>query len=145
MADVVFRATIDTEPKTKKNSQVIARGRGGRPFIMQGKAYTEYEAQSTALLKRQLNEYNLTNKNANFPIKNPVNVQALYYRATRRRVDLVNLSEALCDILVNAGILADDTFTIVASMDGSRVLIDRERPRTEVIITELEGEQIEEG
>lgn len=144
MADVVFSAIIDIEPKTKKNSQVIARGRGGRPFIMQSKDYQLYEAQSTNILKQNIKNIIMTKKDE-MPINYPVNICALYYRATRRRVDLVNLSEALCDVLVNAGVLADDNFQIVASMDGSKVLIDRERPRTEVIITKLEDADIEQG
>lgn len=68
-------------------------------------------------------------------IDKPVNVKALFYMDARRRVDLVNLQEALLDVLVRAGLLADDNSSIVASMDGSRVLYDKDRPRTEVTIT----------
>ena len=57
---------------------------------------------------------------------------------TRRRVDLTNLMEAAHDVLVAAGILADDNNTIIVSVDGSRVLYDKEYPRTEIIIQELE-------
>lgn len=74
-------------------------------------------------------------------IDKPVNVKALFYMDARRRVDLVNLQGALLDVLVRAGLLADDNSSIVASMDGSRVLYDKDRPRTEVIITEAEEEQ----
>jgi Holliday junction resolvase RusA-like endonuclease len=56
---------------------------------------------------------------------------------TRRRVDLTNLLEAAHDTLVAAKILADDNNTIIASVDGSRVLYDKENPRTEIIIQEL--------
>lgn len=56
---------------------------------------------------------------------------------TRRRCDLPNHIEAIHDILVKANILADDNYTIIASVDGSRVVYDRERPRTEITIEEL--------
>lgn len=74
-------------------------------------------------------------------IREPVNVRALFYMPTKRRVDLVNLEEALLDVLVHYGIIDDDNSTIVAGMDGSRVLYDKENPRTEVIIEFLEEER----
>lgn len=60
----------------------------------------------------------------------------MYYMATRRKVDLANLIEATCDILVKAGVLADDNSKIVAAHDGSRVELDRKNPRVEI---EIEG------
>lgn len=57
---------------------------------------------------------------------------------TRRRVDLTNLMEAAHDVLVAAGILADDNNTVIVSVDGYRVLYDKENPRTEIMIQELE-------
>ena len=56
---------------------------------------------------------------------------------TRRRVDLCNLHEALCDVLVKHGVIADDNSNIVAGMDGSRVLYDKNNPRTEIVIEEI--------
>lgn len=73
-------------------------------------------------------------------IKEPVNVQAVFYMPTRRRVDLVNLQEALLDVLVHYKVLEDDHCGIVATMDGSRVEYDKKQPRTEVIITFLQEE-----
>ena len=66
---------------------------------------------------------------ANDPHRYPVdpgdNVRCLYYMPTRRRVDLCNLLEATCDLLVHHGVLADDNSAIVAGHDGSRVLFFR--------------------
>lgn len=56
----------------------------------------------------------------------------------RRRVDLINLHEALHDILVHYKVLADDNCKIIVSMDGSYVDVDKWEPRTEVTITEVE-------
>ena len=68
----------------------------------------------------------------------PVNIKALYFMPTRRKVDLCNLHEALCDVLVKYGVIEDDNSRIVVSMDGSRVLYDKYNPRTEVEIVEVE-------
>ena len=58
---------------------------------------------------------------------------------TARRVDLTNLIEATTDILVKARVLEDDNSKIVAAHDGSRVELDREKPRVEIWIEEMEG------
>ena len=71
-------------------------------------------------------------------IADPVEVKCLFYMPTRRKVDLTNLLEAIDDILVYAGTLADDNSSIIVSHDGSRVLYDKENPRTEVYISRYE-------
>lgn len=68
------------------------------------------------------------------PIKEPVNIMVLYYMPTNRRVDLPNLLNATDDILVDAGILADDNSDIVMGHDGSRVYKGEEYPRAVVYI-----------
>lgn len=67
----------------------------------------------------------------------PVNVRCVYYMPTRRRVDLTNLLEATDDVLVRAGVLADDHSGIIAAHDGSRVRMDREWPRVEIEIVSM--------
>ncbi len=54
----------------------------------------------------------------------------------RREAD--HRPEATDDILVRAGVLADDCAAVVAGHDGSRVLLDRQRPRVEIEITGME-------
>ena len=128
--------TIPLPPVTKKNSaQVVHTGqkcpvckRGRLARLLPSKKYREYEEAALWSLQRKE------------PIDTPVNVQCLFYMPTLRRVDLVNLLEASCDVLVTAGVLADDNSSIVVSHDGSRVLLDREKPRTEIYITEAQNE-----
>lgn len=117
---------IPGQPVTKKNSQRIVYA-GGRPMILPSKQYKEYREIA---LWRIPGHYKAR-------IDYPVNVQCVYYMATKRRVDLVNLIEATLDILVDAGVLADDNSGIIRSHDGSRVLLDRENPRAEITITEV--------
>lgn len=62
---------------------------------------------------------------------------------THRRVDLVNLLQATCDILVRYGILIDDNSNYVVGFDGSRVLYDKENSRTEIEITEIKDAELD--
>ena len=102
--------------------------RTGKPMLIPSKIYKEYEKNCGYFL----------NKFRDKKINEPVNVKAVYYRKDRRRIDLCNLHEALCDVLVHYGVLEDDNSQIVAYMDGSKVEYDKDNPRTEVTITWLE-------
>ena len=62
---------------------------------------------------------------------------------TRRKVDLTNLLEAVDDVLVFYNVVADDNYKVIAGHDGSRVLLDKENPRTEIYITALDEEPSE--
>lgn len=126
--------TIPLPPRTKKNHQTIA-GKGKRcptcgkyetEFVKQGKAYDDYAAQAVWYLRPRPKE----------PISKPVVVKYLFYLDADRRVDDLNLAEAADDLLVAAGILADDNRRIIVSHDGTRSYIDREHPRTEIYIEE---------
>lgn len=119
-----MKFTIPLTPISKKNSQQIAINRAtGKPFIMPSKKYKEYEQMAAWYIPR------------NKHINKPVNVKCLFYMPTRRRCDLTNMLEAIDDVMVKCGLLADDNFTVIEAHDGSRVLYDKENPRTEVEIT----------
>ena len=120
--------TIPIEPRTKKNSQQICINQyTHRPFIVPSKTYKEFEKEALWFIPKVGIDY-------------PVNVKALFYMKTKRKVDLTNLLEALDDVLVKGGMLVDDNCTIIKSHDGSRVLYDKENPRIEVEIERRENE-----
>lgn len=120
--------TIPIAPISKKNSQQILTNRqSGKPFIMPSQKFKDYESAALWFIPK--------GKRIDFP----VNVKCLFYMPTKRRVDLTNLLEAIDDVMVEAGLLADDNFTVIESHDGSRVLFDKEKPRTEVYITRGAG------
>ena len=126
----MVKFTIKLPPITKKNSQQILVNKAtGRPFIMPSKQYKEYERDAMWFIPRPEQ-----------PIDYPVNVKCTFYMPTRRKVDLTNLLEAVDDIMVKAGLFKDDHSGIVVSHDGSRVLYDKENPRTEVEIEILSEE-----
>ena len=122
----MIKLTIPLPPITKKNSQRILKNRfTGRRFIAPSEQYKQYEQQALKFLGVERLS----------PLINyPVNVKCLFYMPTKRKCDLTNLLEAVDDILVTAGVLADDNYTIIESHDGSRVFYDKERPRTEIYI-----------
>lgn len=129
---IIYEAKIPLNPRTKKNSQQIIRNpKTGRPFIVQSKEYKEYEKNCGWFLK-------IPDK----PIDTPVNVKCVFYRESRIRCDLVNLENAILDILSSYGVIADDNRNVVYSMDGSRVLYDKEKPRTEITIESVEGAEL---
>ncbi len=128
----MIKFTIGLVPVTKKNSQRIVK-LGSRYSIMPSVQYKAYE--KAAMLFIPTNKYN--------DLTEPLEIKAVFYMPTRRRVDLTNLLEALDDVLVKSGMIADDNSRIVVSHDGSRVRYDKEHPRTEVTIRRIDWEEIE--
>ena len=121
---------IPLPPITKKNHQRILR-HGSVPFIAPSKEYIQYEETAGWYVPREhMND-------------GPYNVKAEFYMPTRRRCDLVNLLEALDDVLVKAGFLEDDDFHHIGGHDGSRVLYDKQNPRTVVTVTTMDVEEDE--
>ena len=132
----VWQYTIDGVPRSKKNSQKIILVKG-HPMILPSDAYKAYEAQAGRFLCNRPDK----------PIDVPVHISCIYLMplnkdgsTPRRKVDLVNLLEATCDILVKYKIIADDNCQIVKSVDGSRVYYVAVEPRTYITITEIRDE-----
>lgn len=128
----MIKFTIYGEPPSKKNSQEYVRfqrrdGTRGSALI-QNERYREFDTNAGWLIPVSARQY----------IDYPVNIKAIYYRSNLIKVDRPNLENALLDILVHWGVLADDNRDIAAASDGSRVLYDRDNPRIEVEITPLE-------
>lgn len=106
-------------------------GKHEKQFIRQGKAGTEYSFFAEKFLFPRPKE----------PIGQKVHIRYNFYMKTRRKVDKLNLCAAADDILVSAGILKDDNSNIVIHHDGSRVLYDKNNPRTEIFIYEYKEEE----
>ena len=119
---------IKLPPVSKKNSQqILFNPKTGKRFIAPSEKYKEYEQNAGWFLPRRKE-----------PIDYSINVKCLFYMPTKRKCDLTNLLEAVDDVLVKHGIIADDNYTIIESHDGSRVLYDKENPRTEIYINEVQ-------
>ncbi len=125
---------IPLNPASKKNSQQIVYPKGRKPIVVQNEIYKKYEKACKKWCEGLVDE----------PISVPVNIEAVFYRKDRRRVDLTNLLAALSDILVKYGVLADDNRNIVYSVNNSKVLYDKIAPRTEIRITDVPEGEFEE-
>lgn len=119
----LYRFIIPIAPVTKKNSSNIFINKStGKRFISPSDRYKQYEKDFMLLCPP-------------IPIIDfPINLKAIYYMSSRRKVDLINLHSCLHDCLVKKGVLLDDNCSIIVSTDGSRVFYDKENPRTEVYI-----------
>ena len=129
---------IPLDPKTKKNSHRIAGcgprcpvcGKYQKQFIRNGRTTTDFAFRAAQFIHPR----------PQLPISQPIRLVYRIYTGTRRRVDDLNLYEALDDILVSERVLEDDNRSIIRSRDGSRVLYDKENPRAEIYIYEYQEE-----
>ena len=141
--------TVKGEPRTKKNSMMIAGGgkrchacgKPAKQWIRQGRANDKWSELAGWQLRTQ--------RRPRRPIDFPVIVCYRYYTKidyynTKAKIDVNNLNEAMDDILVNVGILADDNIRVVAGHDGTRVFCDKNNPRVEIYIYRLPDESPEQ-
>lgn len=123
-----MKIIIPITPRSKKNSQqIIVNPRTKRPMIIQSKLYTNFEREcGIFLLKHKSN------------IDYSINLKIEFYVPDKRRRDIANYIEAIQDILVKYEVLKDDNYNIIHSLDGTRMYIDKEKPRIEIEITKIE-------
>lgn len=74
-------------------------------MLIPSKQYREFEKECLLLIPSKYR------KN----IDCPVNIKAIFYRDSKRKVDLTNLLEALDDMLVKANVIADDNRDVIRS------------------------------
>lgn len=98
-------------------------------MIIPSKLYKQFEEECLATIPKK---YRVN-------IDYPVNIKAIFYTQSRRKIDLTNLLEALDDMLVKAEVIKDDCRDIVAGHDYSRVFYNKENPHIEVEITKVEN------
>ena len=124
-----MKIIIDLPPITKKNSQqIFVNGRTGKRFVAPSQKFKEYQNNAGFFIKRA----------GAYSGEYPVNITCLFYMPTKRRVDLVNLLESIDDVLTHYGVIVDDSSKYIGAHDFSRVLYDKEHPRTEIYILPLE-------
>lgn len=123
--DLIHKIIILLPPRTKKNSsQIFINHKTGKRFITPSEAFKQYQSDCGYFLKP-------------LAISVPVTVKCLFYMDSNRKCDLTNHLSAICDILVHYGVVEDDNCKIIVSHDGSRVFVDKVKPRTEITITDF--------
>jgi len=93
---------LDGNIPVKKNSKQIIYVRG-KSIIISSKSHKEWHARAMWQLKAQ----RLT------PIKGPVKIEIIAWFKTKRKKDLDGVLSTVLDLLVDAGIIEDDSHTIV--------------------------------
>ena len=124
----IITLTLPGQPTPKKNNMRILHTPQGRPFVAPSKRFGAFQRQAGPYIPDE----------ARIKIDQPCNIACRFFRADHRRVDLVNLLQAVDDVLTHYDVLADDNCKIVAAHDGSRVFFDKDAPRTEIEIMPLD-------
>lgn len=123
----ILQFTIPLQPITKKNNgRIIKNQKTGKLCFIPSEQYKRYEKDCKYFIPTHY-------------IKDPINVKAIFYMKTKGLVDLTNLNESLHDIMQEYNCIVDDDCKIIVSTDGSRVMYDKENPRTEVTIKRIDN------
>ena len=118
--------TLIGRPITKKNHQQMVVAGNGRKFLIQSKAYRQYEKDC---LKQLMYLYK------GKTIEGQLSMKCLYYMPTKAKPDLLNLLQASADILEKARVIENDKN--IYSFDGSRIMgKDKLNPRCEITLEE---------
>lgn len=123
---MIIKIPMHTIPK-KNSQQILFNSRTKRPFIQQSERYLQFEN----LCGYYLGKYKDLN------INKPINLKCTFYVPDKRRRDLANLLESIQDILVKYGVIADDNYLIVQSVDGSRIVYEKNKSETIIEIEEV--------
>jgi Holliday junction resolvase RusA-like endonuclease len=120
-----MKFTLYGHPATKKNSSIITGHR-----LLPSKAYRTYAKKC----KQQIKAMKLDTC-AELYGNCTLECTAIFYCKDHRKRDLVNLMQALADILEENGIIEDDA--LIVSWDGTRMYVDKKNPRVEVELTPI--------
>ena len=122
-----MRIVIPLLCRSKKNSEEICiNKKTGKRFIKQSELYLAFEQNCAYFLKRYARH-----------ITTPINLKCLFYVPDKRRRDLTNLLNAMQDILIKYDVIADDNYNIVAGVDGSRIIYEKDKELIVIDITEM--------
>lgn len=114
--------------RSKKNSQrIIVNPRTRKPMIIQSDLYKQFERDCGYYL----------NKYRGLNIDYPINLKCTFIVSDKRKRDIVNLLNAIQDILVKYNVIADDNYNVVASLDGTRIVYEKGVEKTIIEIERI--------
>lgn len=108
---------------SKKNSRQLIKA-GGRMFFVPGAVYAKWHRRMKSEMLGRLPSTQIESCGVSISI----------FPATKRKSDLTNKAESIMDFLVDTGVLADDNWFIVKSVNIEFGGVDRKNPRAEVTI-----------
>lgn len=122
----VMNITITGRVPSKKNSKRKIQ-RGHKTFMVPSKEHEEWHEDASWQLYTQKKQVGIER----------CSISIMFYMPDRRRADLTNKAESVMDLLVDNGILKDDSWQVVRPMTLDAEY-DKENPRVEVCITQIE-------
>jgi Holliday junction resolvase RusA-like endonuclease len=119
---------ITGKPISSKNSRpVFVNSATGKRFVGKSARLIEYTDSALWQLKAQK-----AKNGSRSPLTEDLHIRFIFYVPDKRKRDLTNLEQLPSDLLEMAEIIKDDCQ--IKSKDGSRILIDKKNPRTEIEI-----------
>ncbi len=116
--------TINGRIPSKKNSKRVF-ARGGRVIVIPSENHQAWHEEQSYRIKK-------------FRPKKPIEkckVKMTFYAPDKRKADLDNKATSILDLLVDNGIILDDSWFVVVDEDLHFGGVDKNNPRAEVIIT----------
>ena len=105
---MIYRFTFEGDTPSKKNQKRIFKGKNGKPFIT---ASSDFKAwHKGAVLEMKLQMTRITG--VTWPLPRCKRIFAKLFYEDRRRRDSSNTFESIMDLMVDAGILADDNWIV---------------------------------
>lgn len=114
---------------SKKNSKRIVTNRAtGKPFIISSKIHGDWHTNAIPQMKRQWQGYAVK--------EYPIGITMVFYWKDLRRHDLDNGLATILDALKDAGVIEDDYYKYVDSIQAQYGGLDRINPRCEIYLDE---------
>lgn len=116
---------------SKKNDKEIVIGGDKKMYLVNSKQHVKWYNRHRPLFDKW--SYELVARHIRLPLVR-CKAKVLFYFPDSMDRDLTNKFETLADIMVDAGIIIDDTFKVLKPVhtDG---WVKRDRPRTEIYLT----------
>ncbi len=108
---------------SKKNQKIIVC-RGKFPQVLPSKKYSEWHDVAMVELMTQKPPKGISN----------CQIEAKFYFPDNRAADLSNKFESVADLLVDYGVLTDDSWQVMYKVTLASMGVDKEKPRCEITI-----------
>lgn len=126
----VINITLHGRIPSKKNEHRIARNRKtGARFIRTSSRHDEWHRDA---MRELLHQKTPKSRLAKFDLS------VWFYAPDRGRADATNKLESVNDLLVDYGVIKDDSWWNIKKLYVDEVQLDRENPRVEIEIVEVE-------
>lgn len=119
-----IKITLTGRIPSKKNSKRIVR-RGRFSTLLPSVEYLAWHREASNQLKNQ----NVV------PLNGTFGITCVFYMPDNRKTDLSNKFESVADLLVDTGIVPDDSWQYMYQVNLSVAGIDKANPRVEICIT----------